>query len=182
MATQDTGIHKHTLLMRKLTPFHFPDLLLEGWCILCGLQLANGRALTCPMSSRQLKMYFLASFDLILVSASCSSGDWKREHKTASATERRMPVHIHKAQRHAPLPTEQMISYECAQEDVKSMYSAHFNIRTHIFTPPPPRNIHNFLRCRVSMQGCCPGWASLELPYQVISHSLAQLFSRIYHS
>jgi hypothetical protein len=31
---------------------------------------------TCPMSSKQLKMYFLASFDLIPVSASCSSGVW----------------------------------------------------------------------------------------------------------
>ena len=35
--------------------------------------------LTWAMSSKQLKMYFLASFDLIPVSASWSSGVWSRE-------------------------------------------------------------------------------------------------------
>lgn len=35
-------------------------------------------SLTCAMSSRQLKMYFLASLDLIFVSPSCSSGVCKK--------------------------------------------------------------------------------------------------------
>ena len=124
--------------------------------VLCGLLLANGWVLTCPMSSRQLKMYFLASLDLILVSASCSSGDWKKEHKTASATERHTHVHTHRAQRHAHLPTKQMISYECVQEHVKSVYSAHLNTHAHFYLNS--ENIHNFLRCYVSMQGCCHVW------------------------
>ena len=101
-------------------------------------------------------MYFLASLDLILVSASCSSGDWKKEHKTASATERHTHVHTHRAQRHAHLPTKQMISYECVQEHVKSVYSAHFNTHAHFYLNS--ENIHNFLRCCVSMQGCCHVW------------------------
>lgn len=34
---------------------------------------------TCAMSSKQLKMYFLASFDFIPVSVSCSSVDYKKK-------------------------------------------------------------------------------------------------------
>lgn len=37
--------------------------------------------LTWAISSKQLKMYFLASFDLIPVSASWSSGVWSKEAK-----------------------------------------------------------------------------------------------------
>ena len=104
MVTQ-TRAFMNTYFLR--TSWHCLISLICYWMddVLCGLLLANGWVLTCPMSSRQLKMYFLASFDLILVSASCSSGDWKKEHKTASATERHTHVHIHRAQWHAHLPT-----------------------------------------------------------------------------
>lgn len=39
--------------------------------------------LTWAMSSKQLKMYFLASLDLMPVSASWSSGVWSREEKAS---------------------------------------------------------------------------------------------------
>lgn len=63
---------------------HYPILLLQKPC--CAWFLRADIAclpteLTWAMSSKQLKMYFLASFDLIPVSASWSSGVWSREAK-----------------------------------------------------------------------------------------------------
>lgn len=40
--------------------------------------------LTCIISSRQLKMYFLASFDLMPISASCSAGVCRRRSTVGS--------------------------------------------------------------------------------------------------
>ena len=55
----------------------------SGRSVVLGSERANivysPTELTCAMSSKQLKMYFLASFDLIPVSASWSSGVWSRQ-------------------------------------------------------------------------------------------------------
>lgn len=44
--------------------------------------------LTCAMSSKQLKMYFRASFDFIPVSNSCSSGVYQIKYKLQVAKNR----------------------------------------------------------------------------------------------
>ena len=51
---------------------------------------------------------------------------------------------------------QQMISYECVQEHVKSVYSAHLNTHAHFYLNS--ENIHNFLRCCLSMLGWHHVW------------------------
>ena len=73
----------HHIGVRWISTLH-PLLITPAEVLLCmalkGLTLYNSPTeLTWAMSSKQLKMYFLASFDLIPVSASWSSGVWSRK-------------------------------------------------------------------------------------------------------
>lgn len=67
---------------RWISTLH-PLLITPAEIVVLGSERANivysPTELTWAMSSKQLKMYFLASFDLIPVSASWSSGVWSRE-------------------------------------------------------------------------------------------------------